>query len=288
MARHVSFPIFVLASVVLVSACATAPAATPEENALIARMEGKSLLPADAATMAALERADPFSRLDFWQGEFDKSPTNPAIAAELAKSYQRLGRYREAVGAANTALSLAPSHPGALYILAASLIADSRSAAAEPSLARLISDQPGNADARSLMGVVHDLAGRHDAARAEYRAALASDPTHRDAMVNLAMSFMLDGKPDYAETVLRESVNRPGSTAKTRQNLALALALQGKFDDAHSIALQDMNMRDADASIASIRSMIEGGQDWKTAVSAPKETLDREQSAAIASAVLRG
>jgi Flp pilus assembly protein TadD len=271
-----------LAAVILplvLSACATAPEATPQELALAERLGSKDIVPADPAVIASMADKDPFTRLEFWQAEYDKNPADAAAGVELAKTYRQLRRHGEAVRLANKLAALHPENADVLRILGASLIADNRAAAAVKPLTRAHDIASDNADVLSLLGVAHDNIGEHAKAREQYRKAIKVTPDHRNAQVNLAVSFLLDGKPEFAETVLRDVATRRGANPTIRQNLALALALQGKYSEAEALAQQDLDASAARESVAAVRTMMDAQKaSWDVQVETAAKPADSASS----------
>ncbi|MFN7975956.1 MAG: tetratricopeptide repeat protein [Acidobacteriota bacterium] len=105
-------------------------------------------------------------------------------------------------------------------------------AKAEAELRRALAAAP-DADAHHSLGTALQALGRSDDAIAEYRAALALDPTLSKTRNNLATVLQKAGRNDEAMEVLEEALRQDPAVAGTYFNLAVGHELRG--DEARAI-----------------------------------------------------
>ncbi|MDE2007272.1 MAG: hypothetical protein KGI51_11940, partial [Rhodospirillales bacterium] len=98
----------------------------------------------------------------------------------------------------------------------------------------VLAADPRNADAANDLGIARDLRGRHRAAQAAYRMALAARPDLRAAQANLALSLALSGHGKQAVAMLRPLAG-PAAAPRLRQDLAAATAMAGDPGTAETI-----------------------------------------------------
>lgn len=106
-------------------------------------------------------------------------PADRAAWDALAHAYMQLGRYDEAVTAAERAAALAGDDPDALLVLVDALAMQADGALdGRPTelIERVLALDPGNLGALVLSGIAHDKAGRRAPAIEAWRKALASMP----------------------------------------------------------------------------------------------------------------
>lgn len=250
-------PVVALAALVAAAACAgRATKPTPDEAALMAAAQARSLAPANKEARAAIAREDPLAQLAFWAKEHDNSPGDLEAARALARLARELGQPRRATEVAAQALALHPDDPALLITLGGALIEDGRAGGALEPLERAVLVAPKSASAHLLLGAAHDHVGGHEFARERYRAAMALVGESPALLSNLGLSFVMSGDPKAGEPYLRRAVELPGADARARQNLALALALQGRFAEAERLAQQDLPAAAAQDSIAYVQALL--------------------------------
>ena len=116
----------------------------------------------------------------------------------LGNSYDRLGRYGEAVEAHRRALKLAPdSH-----------------------------------QAWTNLGVVYRHQQDYEKAEQCYRRSLELEPNHAETHSSLGILYLFRKLPKKAEASLRKAIELSPDLAPAHANLALALAMQGRHDEA--------------------------------------------------------
>jgi Flp pilus assembly protein TadD len=92
----------------------------------------------------------------------------------------------------------------------------------------------------SLNGLLYDLDGQRDKARAAYSDGLGVYPGSVGLIVNLALSFALTGELEAASGLLESLADDPVNARKVRQNLGLIQALSGDIDGAMEIVESDL------------------------------------------------
>ncbi len=80
-------------------------------------------VPADAATRAAYERADPLARSIFWSNEHNLNPLDPEAGVKMAQALRELGQYDQAASAADNVLTAQPDNYEAMLELGRAHIA---------------------------------------------------------------------------------------------------------------------------------------------------------------------
>ncbi len=246
------------------TACATAPEMTPNEQALVDDLQNNSLAPATVEARKAVKREDTLTQAAFWAQEYENSPADRQVALEFARASREIGRPARAAAVANQALAIHPNDKDLLAVLGAALIEDGRAAAAVEPLQRAARLEGDNAHVLVYLGAAFDHDGRHEEARRAYADAMAAGGETPQLLSNIGLSYALDGDAETAEDYLRRAAALPGADARVRQNLALALALQGKFDEAEVIALQDVSAQTATANVNYVRSMISRPRRWES------------------------
>jgi len=140
--------------------------------------------------LAVLHRSDGYSPTALW--EFKESlhldPSNAAVYAEMASTYQRLGQYVAAEEWYRAAVSVAPKEPGFRLLLTRFYVdlvpkPDSGLAAARETVALL----PDDPEAQDLLGWAHYLTGNLSDARQALERALDLDPSSARAHYHLGV-----------------------------------------------------------------------------------------------------
>ncbi len=99
---------------------------------------------------------------------------------------------------------------------------------------------PSNTAALNDLGIAYDLQSNYVSAQDAYRRALGLDPSMRAAEVNLAMSMALTGRAPEAVKMLRQVASAPDASRRIRHDFAAALALAGDTGGASRILSQDL------------------------------------------------
>ncbi len=210
--------------------------------------EGTALVSAGRRTEALQTLAEAVTRAAEWSeasrhGTEGQAPQIAAFAQELAGQTELAdGRYQDAADdfaeAANSATQVggaAPLQAGG-ESLRPEVLDNNRSiaeiAVADPAFAATLSTQaigqdPGDAIAWWTLAEAQRSAGHTVAAVADYRAALARDPTEFPAANNLGVLLLHQGRVGAAVAALRRSVGANRSYAIGWFNLGVALGREG-------------------------------------------------------------
>ncbi len=196
--------------------------------------------PATPDERALAQRLDPLARAAFWAREADIDPMDAEAGVDLSQALRAMGRYDEAMAAAQRVLLARPDTEEALLEVARAQIGKGQGFYAIEPARQAQAKAPTDWRPASLMGVALDQAGRPDEALEAHRQAIALAPENPAPLTNLALYLAAHGDAAQAETLLRAAAAKPGASMAVRQNLALVLGLQGRFDEAEKIARQDL------------------------------------------------
>jgi Flp pilus assembly protein TadD len=235
----------------------SAPA--PAASAVAAPEAPRKATPAQRAEM---RRADPLTRMAFWSTEAERDPRDVEAGVALSQALRALGRYDEAVDAADRILIVVPDNYDALMESARANVARGQGFYAIEPGRKAAALQPRDWRPPSLLGVAYEQAKRDDEALAAHRQAVALAPTEAVPLTNLAMHLASTGDLKGAEAALRQAVALPTATIQVRQNLALVIGLQGRIDEAEKLARQDLPPESVDNNLAWLRAAI--GQESTT------------------------
>lgn len=244
----------------LVPACASNPDPEAEAKAEIARAMAEAALPASQEERDAANRADPLTRANFWNKEYQKDATNLPTALEFADALRGIGSNERAVEVLSEVLVIHPNEPDLLMALGRALMADNNPLAAARAFEQAAQIEPGRTAAWAALGTALDRMERHKDAQDCYRKALAIEPERTSTLANYGLSLALSGDLAGAETQLRAAAQQPDSNVQVTENLALILGLQGKYDEMLSISQRyapaDVAARNADI----LREMVQPAQ----------------------------
>ena len=109
------------------------------------------------------------------------------LHGEVARAYEELGMWPEAVDEYRRGLALCPDFADIRTRLAMCLRSDGEVEEARKELEIAVNINPQYVPARVALGVVYMALGRHDEAALAWRESLAIDPTHRPARVYLRL-----------------------------------------------------------------------------------------------------
>lgn len=237
------------------SACVTT-SRTPEEQALAAELDARSIVPATSSERTAIRSQDMLTQATFWAEAHELNPSDLEAAYELSNALRHLGNTQRAIEIAQQSLALHPDSPQLLLAYGTGLTSTGRGARATEALHRAAQADPTNWRILNTLGVAYEQSNQPDRARQYFRDALAIAPGEPSTMSNLALSYALSGEAEMAERMLREAMARPGAEAAVRQNLALVIALQGRFDEAEQMARVDVTPQMAENNMAYVRAML--------------------------------
>jgi len=112
-----------------------------------------------------------------WLIYSSQTPANPADSAYLdGNAYFREGAYQQAAASYRTALEADPRHEAALRGLANSYVQLKRYDDGLSAIERAVQLEPGNGGNYAIRGIIHDRAGQHEVAIADYQKSLELDP----------------------------------------------------------------------------------------------------------------
>jgi choline-sulfatase len=150
----------------------------------------------------------------------------------LGRSYEALGRPREAASSYERATALLPGDAAAWRQLGQARVALRDWPRAVQAFEKLVAIVPEDAMARMELGEVYRDQGRWNDAAAAMRAAVDRDATRADFWNALGTAFGGGGRMAEAERAFAEAAARDTSNAMFRYNHALALQQLGRRDEA--------------------------------------------------------
>ena len=232
-----------LAALVVAPAVQAAPTPAPRKSA--ATTDAAKVAPAPRRKATAEERAqvarlDPLARAAFWARETDADPNDADAEIGLSQALRAMGRYDDAIAAAQKALVAAPTNTEALLETARGQIGKGQGFYAIEPARQAQTINPRDWRPASLLGVAYAQAGRDEEALAAHRQAVALAPNNPAPLTNFALYCATHGDAAQAESLMRTAAAKPGAGITVRQNLALVLGLQGRFDEAEKIARADL------------------------------------------------
>jgi predicted O-linked N-acetylglucosamine transferase (SPINDLY family) len=107
---------------------------------------------------------------------------------------------------------------------------------AEQIYRKILANQPNNADAMHLLGVLANQMGRPDAAIELIRRTIALHPQFADAHLNLGNALKDNGQVDEAITAYRQAIAIKPDFADAYTNLSVVLKEKGQLDEATAAA----------------------------------------------------
>ncbi len=105
---------------------------------------------------------------------------------------------------------------------------------------RALCSDPRNARAHNGLGIALDMMGDHAAAQANYRAAIELSGGNASYESNLGLSLALGGNPREAIRILERLACSPCATPRVRQNLSLAYGMAGDMKRAKEVGKVDL------------------------------------------------
>jgi Flp pilus assembly protein TadD len=249
--------VFALAAGPALAAPATPPPIQPGANA----QPAAAATPAPPAPVKATpeqramaERLDPLGRAAFWAREVDTDPTDIDARLKLTKALRALGKYDEAVAAAEQLLVIQPNNLEARLENARARVAANEGFYAIDDAQRAEALSPRDWRPVALLAIAYEQSDRDTDALAAHQKALQLAPDNPATLTNLGMYFATHGDPGSAEPLLRRAAAAAGATAQERQNLALVLGLEGKFDEAVQLERRDLPPDVVQSNLAYLRA----------------------------------
>ncbi len=240
--------------------------------------------------VATAERADPLTRANFWNTQYNLHPTDLGISLAFSRALREIGSHDRAVEVSSLTAVSYPEDFAVHMEVGKAQTGNGDLPAAIRAYVRASNLRPDDAAPFAAIGAIYDREGQHEIAQDAYAEALARDPLRPATLSNYGLSLALTGHLDEAEAKLREAAALPDASARVRQNLALVLGLQGKFDEAREIAARDAPQGVAERNADFLADMIGrdtrfSGQSVQTAaeaeipVAAPSEPVAAESLA---------
>ena len=160
---------------------------------------------------------------------------NPAgITAKLREglAHQRAGRLPEAEAVYRRILTVQPGHADAWHLLGLIAHRLGKLDAAEAMIAKSVALNPDSATYRANLGLVLRRLGRLEEALDAYLKAREIEGDLVEVHYNLGNLYKDLGRLDEAEAALREAVARKPDFAPAHNTLGITLARRGRLDDA--------------------------------------------------------
>lgn len=236
------------------AATAVAPAA-PAAQAKAAPPAAKRSSP---ELRAQAERLGPLARAAFWTAEVAADPSDVEAAVKLSASLRAMGRWEEAVAAAERIAIQKPDAVEAQLEIARAHIGRGQGFYALEPLRKAAALAPKDWRPQSLMGVAYDQTSRPEDARAAWNEALKLSPENTAVLTNLGMSHAASGEREQAIAFLQRAVARPDATVQTRLNLALVLGLAGRAGEAERLIRDQLPPEQAEANLAWLKRASSG------------------------------
>jgi tetratricopeptide (TPR) repeat protein len=124
-------------------------------------------------------------------------------------------------------------------------------------LSTLLSQQPGDSSAWFDRGLIHQRAGRHDAALSDYDAAIQWEPAHAEAHFNRAQTLVALNRRDEAIDAYARVIVLQPDTADARLNRAILLCERGDLAPARDEIEQAIQPQPGDARMLCTLGLIE-------------------------------
>ncbi len=128
-------------------------------------------------------------------------------------------------------LSLEPGHAQARYLLSVLRLESGDLAQGLRELEQLVAERPEHAAARYSLGKALRATGRSEKAAESFKRALELNPEHVDAYLELAAVHGEADRPEQAEVVLRQGLTVAPNHVGILNNLAAHLAERGDHDE---------------------------------------------------------
>ncbi|MDP3175266.1 MAG: pilus assembly protein TadD [Phenylobacterium sp.] len=214
---------------------------------------------ATAEERAMAQRGDPLARATFWTREVERDGRDAGAGVNLARAMRSLGKYDEAVEAAQRVLLIEPDNRDALLEVARAHISRGQGFYAVAPAQKAAALAPRDWRPVSLLAVALEQASRDDEALAAHQKAMTLAPEEPSVLANYAMYQAGHGQMADAERMLRLAASKPTANAYIRQNLALVLGMQGRLAEAEKLARQDLPPEMVANNLAYLRAVSGAG-----------------------------
>lgn len=202
---------------------------------------------------AQAERLDPIARAAFWTAEAAVDPTDVEAALKLSASLRAMGRWDEALAAAERITIQRPNDVEGLLEVARVQVGRGQGFYAIEPLRKAIAFNEKDWRPWSLLGVAYDQTSRPEDARAAWEEALKRSPDNTAVLNNLGVSLAAAGDRSGAIARLQQAAARPDATTQTRLNLALVLGLDGRTAEAERLLRDQLPPEQAEANLSWLR-----------------------------------
>lgn len=196
------------------------------------------------------ERTEPLARAAFWTAEATLDPADVEAGVKLSTALRAIGRYDEAVAAAERLAVLRPNEPEVLLEIGRSQIARGQGFYAVAPLRTAAGLSPKDWRPWSLLGVAFDQTSRPAEAQAAWVEALKRSPENPSVLSNLGLSLAAAGRAEEALVHLHKAAARPDATTQARLNYALVLGLEGRTAEAERVLREQLPPDQAEANLA--------------------------------------
>ena len=194
----------------------------------------------------------------FYGQAHELNPENGEIALLFGDAVLAKGQPAAAAKAAAGVLEREPGSLAAAKLYAKAMLTTVRPKTVAPRLEPLLARHPDDVELINLLGVAHDLLGRHDDALKLYRHGLRIDPASVALRTNYGLSLALAGDTQGGIEVLQPLADGADSSARIRQNLAIAHALAGDMAAAERIGRIDLGQEAVETNLAYFQALKDG------------------------------
>jgi tetratricopeptide (TPR) repeat protein len=169
--------------------------------------------------------------LDALQLAVQQDPNNPLGWFWLGKTYYATSQPDKAKSALQRTLSMAPDHPGALYLMSLIEISEQDLVRSESVLASLVERYPQTLDFRQALGTVYYLEAQPDRAEKQYREILRISPSDPQALSMTGLIYLDRGEATAAIPFLKRGLAANPKVAFLQVKLGQALVDANRFDE---------------------------------------------------------
>jgi tetratricopeptide (TPR) repeat protein len=156
---------------------------------------------------------------------------NPSALQEIRQKLAR-GEFQEVEQTLRPQLESGPRHPGALVLLAASLVRQNRAEEALPLIQESLKADPRQVDAWNWLSICLRTLGRYQESADACQRALVLVPNNAGTLFNLGLCFLAANKWDAAIKALNQALAQHPENPQILQNLGLAHQGLGEISEA--------------------------------------------------------
>jgi Flp pilus assembly protein TadD len=193
------------------------------------------------------------------------TPDDPALLIALAEAAEGAGQIREAMAAADRAVTIAAPTPARLLVQGRLALRVGDAAKSAAAFRAALEAEPNRIEALTGLGVALDLLGQPAEAQDHLRRALAQRPRDWGMRGNLAFSLINADDPAGALALLEEAERDARAPQRARHNLAMALVGTGDRERAIRILRTDMGPTEAESLTLEFDRYLEQARRRRTA-----------------------